>query len=120
MRYLTRHGAKCIGILEWDGAIVNPDGIDPQALDDYKFEHKTIVGFPGAKPYGKSDIKELLCEPCDILVPAASEQQITSKNASRIQAKVSLNINFLSSHFCSDHCRRCKWTNNTSSGQNSS
>jgi glutamate dehydrogenase (NAD(P)+) len=92
MRYLSRHGAKCIGILEYDGAIVNPDGIDPKALDEYKFEHGTIVGFPGAKPYEKSDKNDLLCEPCDILVPAASEQQITSKNARRIQAKVSLHI----------------------------
>ncbi|CAF1515317.1 unnamed protein product, partial [Adineta steineri] len=47
-----------------------------------------IVGFPGAKPYEKSDKQELLCEQCDILVPAASEQQITSKNAHRIKAKI--------------------------------
>ncbi|CAF0719376.1 unnamed protein product [Adineta steineri] len=88
MRYLTRHGAKCVGILEWDGAIVNPDGIDPKALEEYKSERGTIVGFPGAKPYEKSDKQELLCEQCDILVPAASEQQITSKNAHRIKAKI--------------------------------
>jgi len=88
MRYLTRHGAKCIGVLEFDGAIVNRDGIDPQALEDYKTEHGTIVGFPGAKPYEDADKQELLCEPCDILVPAASEQQITSKNAKRIKAKI--------------------------------
>jgi glutamate dehydrogenase (NAD(P)+) len=95
MRYLTRHGARCIGVLEWDGAIVNRDGIDPKALEEYKFENGTIVGFPGAKPYENSDKKELLCEPCDILVPAASEQQITSKNARRIKAKVSFNMNSL-------------------------
>ena len=92
MRYLCRHGAKCVGILEWDSAIVNPDGIDPKQLEDYKLEKGTIKGFPGAKPYEKEPKEELLCEPCDILVPAASEQQITSKNARRIKAKVSLNI----------------------------
>ncbi|CAF1265435.1 unnamed protein product [Rotaria magnacalcarata] len=88
MRYLTRHGAKCIGVLEWDGAIVNPDGIDPIALGEYKFEHGTIVGFPGARVYDKDPKEDLLCEACDILIPAASEQQITSKNARRIRAKI--------------------------------
>ena len=87
---MTRHGAKCIGVLEWDAAIVNPNGIDPKALEEYKFENGTIKGFPGAQPYANSDMKELLCEPCDILVPAASEQQITAQNAGRIQAKVTL------------------------------
>jgi glutamate dehydrogenase (NAD(P)+) len=92
MRYLTRHGAKCVGVLEWDAAIVNPDGIDPKQLEEYKLEHGTIIGFPGARPYDNADKNELLCEPCDILVPAASEQQITSKNARRIKAKVSFNF----------------------------
>ncbi|CAF3687552.1 unnamed protein product [Rotaria sordida] len=87
-RYLARNGAKCIGVLEWNGGIINLDGIDPIALQDYQFEHGTIVGFPGAKPYQNADKQELLYEPCDILVPAASEQQITSKNAHRIRAKI--------------------------------
>lgn len=88
MRYLTRYGAKCVGVLEWDAAIVNPDGIDPLALEEYKFENGTIKGFPGARAYDKEPKEDLLCEPCDILIPAASEQQITSKNAGRIKAKV--------------------------------
>jgi len=88
MRYLTRHGAKCVGVLEWDAAIVNRDGIDPKALELYKMDQGTIKGFPGAKPYEHADKNELLCEPCDILVPAASEQQLTSRNAGRIKAKI--------------------------------
>ncbi len=48
-RYLVRAGAKCVGIVEWDGAIYNEDGIDPVQLDVYRKENKTIVGYPGAK-----------------------------------------------------------------------
>ena len=94
LRYLTRSGAKCIGILEYNCAIVNPDGIDPLELEKHQKEHGTIKGFAGAKPYAKDDIKDLLCEPCDILVAAASEMQITKHNAHRIQAKVILNSLF--------------------------
>merc|ERR1719369_559179 len=43
-RYLTRAGATCVGIAEWDGSIYNPEGIDPKALEAYKIEHGTIVG----------------------------------------------------------------------------
>ena len=35
-RYLHRFGAKCVGVIERDGSIMNPDGIDPKALEDYK------------------------------------------------------------------------------------
>uniref|UniRef100_A0A8C7IZK0 Glutamate dehydrogenase n=1 Tax=Oncorhynchus kisutch TaxID=8019 RepID=A0A8C7IZK0_ONCKI len=84
MRYLHRYGAKCVGIAEYDGSIYNPEGIDPKQLEDYKLQHGTIVGFPGAQPYEGS----LLEAQCHILIPAASEKQLTRNNAHRIKAKI--------------------------------
>lgn len=84
-RYLTRAGATCIGIIEHDGSIYNPNGIDPKALEEYKIEHGTINGFPGAQPYKGEN---LMFEECDIFVPAAIEKVITSDNAHLIKAKI--------------------------------
>uniref|UniRef100_A0A8C3TJB3 Glutamate dehydrogenase 1, mitochondrial n=1 Tax=Chelydra serpentina TaxID=8475 RepID=A0A8C3TJB3_CHESE len=84
MRYLHRHGACCVCVGEVDGAIYNSSGIHPKELEDYKKEHGTIVGFPKAEPYEGS----VLEVPCDILIPAAVEKQLTKENAPRVQAKI--------------------------------
>ncbi|CAM4598343.1 glutamate dehydrogenase, mitochondrial isoform X1 [Caretta caretta] len=84
MRYLHRYGACCVCVGEVDGAIYNSSGIHPKELEDYKKEHGTIVGFPKAEPYDGS----VLEVPCDILIPAAIEKQLTKDNAHRVQAKI--------------------------------
>ncbi|KAL0615880.1 Glutamate dehydrogenase 1, mitochondrial [Plecturocebus cupreus] len=84
MRYLHRFGAKCIAVGESEGSIWNPDGIDPKELEDFKLQHGSIMGFPKAKPYEGS----ILEADCDILIPAASEKQLTKSNAPRVKAKI--------------------------------
>ncbi|XP_030603398.1 glutamate dehydrogenase, mitochondrial-like [Archocentrus centrarchus] len=84
MRYLHRFGAKCVGVGELDGSIWNPKGINPKELEDYKLANGTIVGFPDSTPYEGS----ILEADCDILIPAASEKQLTKSNAHKIKAKI--------------------------------
>jgi len=87
MRYLHRAGARCIGIMEWDGSIFNPNGIDPRELEDYYLEKKTVVGFPKAQPYQGPE-ESLMYENCDIFIPAAIEKVITKYTAQNIKAKI--------------------------------
>ncbi len=78
-------GYKIIGIAEWDGGLYNGRGIDIDALLTYRQRNGTIVGFPGAE---KANSADLLVTDCDVLVPAATENVITSRNAPEIKAKV--------------------------------
>ena len=80
-------GSKIIAIGEWNGFIVNEDGIDLDALDKHRARKKTILGFKGAKTHTK-DPSRVLEIPCDVLIPAALENVLTAKNARRVKCKI--------------------------------
>jgi glutamate dehydrogenase (NAD(P)+) len=82
---MTEAGYKVIGIGEVDGGIYNKNGLDLTALLEYRQRNGTIQGFPGAEPF---DAGELLVTDCEILVPAATENQLTSRNADRVKCRI--------------------------------
>jgi glutamate dehydrogenase (NAD(P)+) len=84
-RLMSEAGYKVIGILEVDGGLHNKNGIDVEALWEFRQRNGTIHGFPEAE---KTDAAELLLTECEILIPAATENQITSRNADRIKCKI--------------------------------
>src|SRR5215469_4334784 len=68
-----------------DGGLFNPNGIDIHQLVEYKYRNNTLLGFRGAEAMPS---EELILSECDILIPAATENVITSRNADRIKAKI--------------------------------
>jgi glutamate dehydrogenase (NAD(P)+) len=84
-RLMAETGYKIIGIAEWDGGLFNSNGIDIEALEKFRQRNRTIHGFPGAE---KAESAELLLTECEILIPAATENQITSRNADGVKCKI--------------------------------
>jgi glutamate dehydrogenase (NAD(P)+) len=84
-RLMAEAGYKIIGIAEYDGGLYNSTGIDIEALWEFRQRNGTVHGFPGAEKY---DSAELLVTECEILIPAATENQITSRNADRVKCKI--------------------------------
>jgi glutamate dehydrogenase (NAD(P)+) len=82
---MQKTGMKILSVIEWDGAIYNPHGIDVVALDAFRKETGSITGFPGAEPI---DRLEALYLDCDVLLPAAKENVIHSGNAHKIKARI--------------------------------
>ncbi len=85
-KFFMEAGAIIVGVAEWDGAVHNPKGIDVDALKKHQKKTGSIKSFPKAKNI--SNRKSALELDCDILVPAALEQQIHGGNAPNIKAKI--------------------------------
>ena len=85
-RLLREHGARVVAIAEYDGGVASDAGIDVEAVQQHRVETGSIRGAPGTRTIDSTrDVLEL---DCDILVPAALENQITAFNAPRIQARI--------------------------------
>ncbi len=82
---MHKTGYKIIGIAEVGGGLYNRQGIDMEALWDFRQRNGAIHGFPGAE---KADSSELLVTDCEILIPAATENQITSRNADQVKCRI--------------------------------
>ena len=80
-RLMHEQGYKIVGLAERDGGLHNANGIDIKRLFEYKDRNGTIQGFPGAEP---ADPHELMISDCDVLIPAATENVITTQNAAQI------------------------------------
>ena len=78
--------AKIVGIAEWDATLHNPDGIDIPKLIKHKKTHGSIAKFPGAKLLANKE--DWVAIDCDIMIPAALENQITKKNAKKVKARI--------------------------------
>jgi glutamate dehydrogenase (NAD(P)+) len=82
---LHDQGFKVIAASDSRGGIYQPQGLDPRDVLRFKRENRTLVGYPGAEIIGNGELLEM---ECDLLVPAALENQITAENAGRVKAKV--------------------------------
>jgi len=85
-KYMIEGGAKLIGVAEREGSIYNENGISLENLVRFRKETGSIIGFEGSKELENN--KAVLECPCDILVPAALENQITETNVKNVKAKI--------------------------------
>jgi glutamate dehydrogenase (NAD(P)+) len=86
--HLHTRGYRIIGVAEYDGGLWNEAGIDIPALLDFKLQKKTIHGFAGAQAISAAESSALLTRECEILVPAATENVITSANAGALRCRI--------------------------------
>jgi glutamate dehydrogenase (NAD(P)+) len=82
---LARYGAKVIAVTDAFGGVYNPKGLDLWGLEKHVANTKSVAGFAESEPITN---EQLLVLPCDILVPAALERQITEKNAGNIKCRI--------------------------------
>jgi glutamate dehydrogenase (NAD(P)+) len=78
-------GYRIVGVSEIGGALYNPKGIDIDALMEHRMREGSLLSYPEAQ---RVDPGEFLLMECDVLVPAATENVITSQNAAQVKARI--------------------------------
>jgi glutamate dehydrogenase/leucine dehydrogenase len=84
-RIAAQHGAKIVGLSDVSCGIHAPGGIDLAELDRWRAENHHLKGLPGSEAVSNEELLEL---PCDVLIPAAVQNQLTGQNAGRIRARL--------------------------------
>lgn len=84
-RLMQDAGYKIVSIIEWDAAVHNANGIDVRKLMEYKRKTGSIMDYPEADNIHR---EEALFQPCEVLLPAARENVITSKNARQLKCRI--------------------------------
>jgi glutamate dehydrogenase (NAD(P)+) len=84
-RLMSKRGFRIVSILEYDGAVYNARGLDIEKLMQHRKETGSIVDFAGGE---NIDREEALFQKCDVLLPAAKENVITSRTAPRLQCRI--------------------------------
>jgi glutamate dehydrogenase (NAD(P)+) len=82
---LAARGARIVAVSDIHGGIHDEQGLDLDALDRWRVEQGGVAGFRGARDLTNAELLEL---PCDVLVLAATERQVTEKNAAAIAARL--------------------------------
>ncbi|MGO8671454.1 MAG: Glu/Leu/Phe/Val family dehydrogenase [Capsulimonadaceae bacterium] len=84
-RIFAAHGARVVAVSDVSGGLYNANGLDVARIVEYDRRVHSLAGYPEAEPVSNAQLLEL---PCDILVPAALQGQITTANAARIRARL--------------------------------
>jgi len=84
-RIAAQHGAKLVGLSDVSGGIHAPAGLDLAEVDRWLAENHQLKGMPGTVAVSNEELLEL---PCDVLIPAAVQNQLTGKNAGKVRARL--------------------------------
>jgi glutamate dehydrogenase (NAD(P)+) len=82
---MEAEGATIVAVSDSTGGIHDPNGLDIRRVIQWKQEHGTVQGFRGANDVSNAEVLEV---ECDILIPAALENQITARNAGNVKARL--------------------------------